>query len=234
MCEARGDERVVFGQTTYPSVASAVLLVSNSRSGVGASCTRRGTTMDTIRVAADASTATTSEVWLTVQHLGRQLLGIRTLTCADAAGVMHAFQHLSPASRRQRFLSTIGEYTSARREELTRADRGNRYALLAVLLDDTEHHIIGIGEYVRCVATPAVAEPAIAVVDAYQGRGVGTLLWNLLVEMGERQGVTHFSGTLQDSNRAAARLLARAGGRLSLETPGVLRFEVDVAPRDLV
>jgi hypothetical protein len=50
----------------------------------------------------------------------------------------------------------------------------------------------------------------------------------MLVEAAQQRGVTHFTGTLDVSNTAATRLAQRAGARLAIDTPGVLRFALDI------
>ena len=92
----------------------------------------------------------------------------------DRPDLTDVFRHLSPASRRQRFLSTSSDYPSGRVEALTSASRPGRYALVAALLDPPRRPIIAIAEFVT--NPPWIAEPAITVLDAYQDHRLGTRL----------------------------------------------------------
>jgi GNAT superfamily N-acetyltransferase len=166
--------------------------------------------------------------WHTITDVVGHPVGIRPLDSNDPPRLLDALQHLSPTSRRQRFLSTIGEYTPDRVEQLTATAREGRYALVAVLLDHPHYPIIALAEFATAPDTPRIAEPAIAVLDAYQGHRLGTLLWHMLLDAAHHHGVTQFTGTLQASNTAATRLLQHAGARLCLHTPGVLRATLDI------
>jgi GNAT superfamily N-acetyltransferase len=168
--------------------------------------------------------------WLAGTGVGGRRVGVRALLAEDKSRLLEAFEHLSPVSRRRRFLSAISQYTGSRLEALA-GQRADRCALVAVRLDEPSAEIVAMGEFVQHSRAPTVAEPAVAVVDAYQGHRLGGLLWDLLIELARDRGITRFSGTLQDSNTPARRLLESAGAQLSPEAPGVLRADVDLGPR---
>lgn len=155
-------------------------------------------------------------------------MGIRPLRADDACAVLAAFRHLSAASRRQRFFSAINQYTPGRVEELTATDRKGRWAVVALLLDEEQPEIVAMAEYVRPGDETRVAEPAIAVLDDYQGEGLGTLLLQLLAVRAAAEGIERFIGTIRDSNAVARRLLERAGAGFALEYAGVVRAELDL------
>ena len=55
-----------------------------------------------------------AEPWRAVLAAKRRTVGIRPMRPADAPRLFAAYQRLSQASRRQRFLSAISEYTAGR------------------------------------------------------------------------------------------------------------------------
>ncbi len=166
--------------------------------------------------------------WHTLLRVAGHPVGVRMLEPADGPNLTDVFRHLSPASRRQRFLSTSCEYWPARVEALTSVSRPGRYALVATLLDRPQRPIIALAEFVTNADASWIAEPAITVLDAYQGHRLGTRLSLMLIEAAPQRGVTRFTGTLDVSNTAATRLVQRAGARLAIDTPGVLRFALDI------
>jgi RimJ/RimL family protein N-acetyltransferase len=155
-------------------------------------------------------------------------IGVRKLDVDDAPRVINTFQHLSPRSRRQRFLSAIRTYTPERVDALTSSTRPGRYAIVAVLLDHPQQPIVALAEYVTDPDAPHVAEPAITVADAYQGHRLGTRLWPLLLDTAHEHGITRLAGTLRADNTPARRLLQRSGARIRLHTPGVLHATLDL------
>jgi GNAT superfamily N-acetyltransferase len=157
-------------------------------------------------------------------------VGVRLLEPTDGPDLTDVFRHLSPTSRRQRFLSTSCEYPPDRVEALSAASQPGRYALVAALLDRRRRPIIAIAEFVTNADASWIAEPAITVLLAYQGHRLGTRLSHMLIQAAQQRGVTRFTGTLDVSNTAATRLVQQAGARLTIDTPGVLRFALDIPP----
>jgi GNAT superfamily N-acetyltransferase len=101
---------------------------------------------------------------------------------------------------------------------------------VVVLLDDPRRPVVALAEYAVAPDAPWIAEPAIAVLDAYQGHGLGTQLGQRLLDAARRHGISEFAGTLQESNTPAVRLLRHAGARLCLDTPGALRARLTIVP----
>jgi GNAT superfamily N-acetyltransferase len=168
--------------------------------------------------------------WHTLLPVAGHPVGVRLLEPTDGPNLTDVFRHLSPASRRHRFLSTTSGYPPDRVEALTTASQPGRYALVAALLDRPRRPIIAMAEFVTTPDASWIAEPAITVLDAYQGHRLGTRLSHMLFEAAQQRGVTRFTGTLDASNTAATRLIQRAGARLAIDTPGVLRFAFDIPP----
>jgi RimJ/RimL family protein N-acetyltransferase len=168
--------------------------------------------------------------WRALLAVAGHPVGVRLLEPTDGPDLTDVFRHLSPASRRQRFLSTGCEYPPDRVEALTSVSQPGRYALVATLLDRPRRSIIALAEFVTNPEASWVAEPAITFLDAYQGHRLGTRLSHMLIDAAQQRGVTRFTGTLDASNTAATRLVQRAGARLAIDTPGALRFALDLPP----
>jgi RimJ/RimL family protein N-acetyltransferase len=111
--------------------------------------------------------------------------------------------------------------------ELTKVDGRDHFAWLAVRLRGTGE-VLGLAQFARAATDPTVAEPALLVVDYFQGLGLGTVLFRLLCCKARQRGVRRFAATTLISNMAAIRLLLAAGATLSLDCPGVLAVTVDL------
>jgi GNAT superfamily N-acetyltransferase len=131
---------------------------------------------------------------------------------------------LSRRSCQQRFLAPVDPQASGRLRDLTTVDGRNYFAWLAVRLPEGE--ILGLAQFVRAATDPAVAEPALLVVDQFQRLGLGTVLFGLLRREAPRRGVRRFVATTLTSNVAAIKLLAAAGATFSLDSPGVFAATV--------
>ena len=105
---------------------------------------------------------------------------------------------------------------------LTEVDHRDHEALLAL---DPDDNAIGVSRFVRL--DDDVAEFAIVVADAWQGRGLGTELLDRLVDRAREEGVRRFSAVVLAENAEALALLERLGDA-SRRAVGP-QVEVDVA-----
>jgi RimJ/RimL family protein N-acetyltransferase len=135
---------------------------------------------------------------------------VRPLQTGDRAAVLEIFAGLGPRSRELRFLTPKPRLSSADLRQLTAVDHQDHVALLAV----TARHgrPIGVARFVRDPAQPDSADVAVAVVDAWQQRGVGTLLGCALVARAREVGLRCLTMVMSQDNDAAVRLLHRSPG----------------------
>ena len=71
------------------------------------------------------------------------------------------------------------------------------------------------------------AEVAIEIVDRWQGRGLGTILIDILARTALEPGITSFIAYVEPANESVIRWAARAGASLAKEH-GVLRLELSL------
>jgi RimJ/RimL family protein N-acetyltransferase len=155
---------------------------------------------------------------------------LRRLVAADREAVASAFERLSEISRYRRFLSPMPRLPSSLLRFLTEVDQVNHVAWAAVVEEAGGPAGAGVGRFVR-LADPAVAEPAVTVIDAYQGQGLGGLLLDALVLDALDHGITRFEGLVLAENIASRAMLARRGARFERDGGNVLRFTVDLPAR---
>jgi GNAT superfamily N-acetyltransferase len=98
---------------------------------------------------------------------------IRQARRTDRDLLAGGFEHLSPESRYRRFLTPMHELDERTLRYLTDLDHRDHEAMFAL---DESGEGVGVARYVRSAARPDTAEVAVAVVDSWQGRGLGTLL----------------------------------------------------------
>lgn len=111
---------------------------------------------------------------------------------------------------------------------LTEVDHHDHEALIA--LDPASGDAIGIARFVR-TSRPEVAELAVAVVDAWQGRGVGTALVELLAARALEEGVSRFSALVLTTNADMIDLMQRLGSMRVITREGpAMELEADLRP----
>jgi GNAT superfamily N-acetyltransferase len=138
---------------------------------------------------------------------------LRSLEVSDTAAVLAVFAGLSPRSRELRFLGPKPRLTPADVHRLTSVDQRDHVAVLAS--SSADHRSIAIARFIRDKERPGTAEVAVEVVDAWQNRGVGTLLLGALVRRAVQVGVRRFTLLVSTENAAVLRMLRRRRGALS-------------------
>lgn len=151
---------------------------------------------------------------------------IRPVTPEDAPLLVEGFAHLSHQSRYRRFLEAIRSLTPAQVHYLTHADGHRHIAWGAVVPDPQVQREVGIA-VARCVrddADPDLAEFAIAVADAWQGKGVGLALARVVAAHAWHAGVRRFKGLMLADNQGAFALMDHLGTLESqrYDAPGVV------------
>jgi GNAT superfamily N-acetyltransferase len=135
------------------------------------------------------------------------MVEIRPLIPSDARLVEEVFRGLGPESRRARFHGAKPRLTASDREQLLAVD-GDRHVAFVALADGRP---VGVSRLVRDSGTADSAEVAFAVVDAWQGRGVGKQLAARLYSEAARLGIRTIRGLVLLGNERGAALVKRAG-----------------------
>jgi GNAT superfamily N-acetyltransferase len=127
----------------------------------------------------------------------------------DREMFMRGFAELSPESRRKRFLGPKNSLTDSELDYLTVIDGDRHFAISisATRIDSGEAAPVGVGRFIRDADDPEIAEFALTIVDRWQGRGVGRLLLDRLIEAARERGITCFRGHVLRDNRAMLGLL---------------------------
>ncbi len=132
---------------------------------------------------------------------------IRPIEPDDRAGLAAGFERLSPESRYRRFFGPVVHLSEDDLDYLTRVDHHDHEALVAV--EEGTGEGVGVARFVR--TGPDVAEPAIVVLDDWQGRGAGTRLLDALVERARAEGIQRFEASVLAYNADSIHLLDGLG-----------------------
>lgn len=150
---------------------------------------------------------------------------LRPILPQDKANLQSGLSRMSEDARYRRFMSTMSELPPGMLRQLTEIDYDNHFALGALALDHNPPRGIGVARYVRDPDNPHVAEPAVTVVDAYQGLGLGRQLLEQLMVDALDHGITHFRATLLADNKPMKQLFAQQGAQFKHEGCGELSAE---------
>ncbi|HET6910290.1 MAG TPA: GNAT family N-acetyltransferase [Mycobacteriales bacterium] len=146
----------------------------------------------------------------------------------DAEDLRHAFDELSPRSRRLRFLGPVTRLDEAMIHLLVDAvDQRHHIALVLVVFPADElERPIGVARLVQLPGDPNTADFAVTVIDEWQGRGAGRALADALVQLRPDE-VTTLATAVAADNAASLAMLRRLGAMTTRPSyPGVLEVVV--------
>ena len=150
---------------------------------------------------------------------------IRPVVPADKQHLAEGLARLSPRSRYLRFLRQVDRLTDRQLAYLTEIDYDTHFAWGAVLAEGDQRLGLGLARYVRLEDEPEVAEAAVAVLDDYQGKGLGGMLLGLLAETALERGIKRFRSFVLPANERVLAALDRRGAE-RWDEDGVVRIEV--------
>lgn len=160
---------------------------------------------------------------------------LRPVRPNDQAALVEAFGRLSPESRLLRFFTPMSRLSPRQLQYLTHIDYVDHFAWAAfdrARVDEpgsTPDGLgIGVARYIRLDDEPDVAELAVAVVDDYQGRGLGTLLVEALVTVARERGIRRFCAFVRNENAPMLSVLHRFGASEVRDEPGVTRVDIPI------
>jgi GNAT superfamily N-acetyltransferase len=154
------------------------------------------------------------------------LVLVRPVRPDDKPLFVAAFQRLGPESRYRRFLGPKKALSVRDLEFFTELDHADHDALGA--LDPSTGEGLGVARALRRGDDRASAEAAVVVIDAWQGRGLGSALLARLAERARARGIERFSAMMLADNRAMLALFEHLGDVRVVRVEGSA-MEVDVS-----
>lgn len=156
---------------------------------------------------------------------------IRPILPQDAEIEQAFVRNLSPGSRHSRFFSTIRELPPSLLKRFTEVDYRSHLALIAEVFDGDSEVIIGDARYV-VEEDASSAEFAVAVADAWRGKGIGGLLLARLECHAAAAGVAHLTADTLYDNQPMLHLARQAGFIIDPEPKpgGLVRLSKEIGP----
>jgi RimJ/RimL family protein N-acetyltransferase len=142
-------------------------------------------------------------------------MAIRALRPNDEADLMAAVRRSSAESLYRRFFGLKRHFSEQEIAFFLNVDFVSHVALVAVIDEDGRPVIIGGGRYI--VEEPGKAEIAFAVVDEYQGQGIGAALMLHLAGIAREAGLEELTAEVLPDNTSMLKIFEKSGLRLSTQ-----------------
>jgi GNAT superfamily N-acetyltransferase len=167
------------------------------------------------------------ELGVPVQLRDGSRVRVRQGQRTDRGLIVRGFERLGPESRYQRFLTPVHALDDRTLRDMTELDHHDHEAMIA--LDERGKEGLGDAFYVRDPRRPDTAEVAVTVLDEWQGRGLGTLLLEVLSARALDEGVGTFTALMLARNLAMMGLFERLGPvRVVGRAAGTVEIEVAI------
>lgn len=150
-----------------------------------------------------------------IDYTARELLGdgsqvdIRALRREDEADMLAAIERTSAQSLQRRFFVMKRHFSEKERAFFMDVDFKNHVAIVAVAEESGSKIIAGGGRYI--VFEPGRAEMAFVVVDAWQGRGIGSILMRHLARIANAAGLQELTAEVLPENTAMRKVFEKFG-----------------------
>jgi ribosomal protein S18 acetylase RimI-like enzyme len=136
---------------------------------------------------------------------------VRPIVPDDEPLLHEAVAAMSERSVYFRFFSPLKRMPDALAHRLAVVDYNDRFALVATThRTGAKERIVGVARYDR-VAGTKVAETAVAVVDEFQRRGLGSALMSILGKVAREHGIETFTLIVLPENQQMLGLLRKMG-----------------------
>jgi len=146
---------------------------------------------------------------------------VRPVRATDAPAVRAFFERLSPESTGLRFFSGFPNLDSAV-GWATEVDDQRRYSLVATSGDG---RVLAHAGWERELDRPERAEVALAIADAMQGKGLGTILLGQLAEAADQAGIGTLGAEVLPHNHNMIKVFRDSGFPVKTHAvPGVVGF----------
>ncbi len=156
---------------------------------------------------------------------------LRAIRPDDREKMREGLARLSPESRYRRFFTDKRSLTDAELDYLTEPDGVSHFAFVAGEIDEEGNEGLGAGvaRFVADPNDPTVAEPAIVVVDEFQGQGLGRAFMDRLIACAAERGIERFRSEVLARNAPMLTMLEDiAPGRRGRPESGVVICEFPV------
>jgi len=160
---------------------------------------------------------------------------LRAIRTDDKQRLIDGFHRLTGKSIYFRFFSGKQKLTEKELKFFTEIDFEHHVAIVATIVNDEEEKIIGVGRYVELEekSTEKVAEVAFAIDDAHQHLGLGTILFEHIVTIAQKNGFSKLVADVLFENKKMLEIFEHSGFKIHMTIDhGVIHIMFSIADKE--
>jgi RimJ/RimL family protein N-acetyltransferase len=153
---------------------------------------------------------------------------IRALRPDDRANMLAAVGRISAQSLYRRFFGAKRDFSEQEKAYYLDVDFVDHVALVATVEQGGRTEIVGGARYV--VVQPGTAEVAFAVVDEFQGKGIGSTLMRHLTRLAREAGLKEIIAEVLPENAAMLKVFEKSGTEVATKRDaGVVHVRLQIS-----
>jgi len=133
----------------------------------------------------------------------------RAIKPSDEEEMRRLFYRFSDQAVYYRYFSPIKTMPHKKMQEYVNVDYRHTMSIVAIVDESGVEKIIGEARYVKTQGEP-FADTAFIVDEQYQGMGISTYLFNLLIRAAREEGIAGFKADVLENNRAMLKVYEKA------------------------
>ncbi len=133
----------------------------------------------------------------------------RAIKPSDEEDMRRLFYRFSDQAVYYRYFSPIKTMPHKKMQEYVNVDYRHTMSIVAIVDESGVEKIIGEARYVKTQGEP-FADTAFIVDEQYQGMGISTYLFNLLIRAAREEGIAGFKADVLENNRAMLKVYEKA------------------------
>jgi len=157
-------------------------------------------------------------------------VSLRPLVAEDRDELVEGFERLSTESRYRRFMTPTPRLTLRELAYFSEIDYRHHFAWGVQVMTAQGPDGAGVARYVRLPDHSADADTAFTVLDEYQGKGIGQVLFRALAIAGRVNDVRRFHFDVLADNRPMLGVLEKFGVSMDLVAHGLTHGVLEVGP----
>ena len=151
---------------------------------------------------------------------------LRPIKPEDKPFMLELFKTFSTETIRFRFFIPIREMTYEDLKRYCNIDYDNEFAIVAESRENKRRRIIGVARFRRDKEDKKKAEFAVVVGDPWQGKGLGTILTEYIIEIAKDKGILRLHSRVLKDNYRALQVSKKFG--FEITDIGVEEYEISL------
>ena len=144
----------------------------------------------------------------------------------DESRLREFFNSLSDKSLFMRFFSPVPYVSHEHLQDIITADNAKGVSILAIIKQDDNEKVIGLGQYFMDDATSNYsAEVSFATSDNYRNNGISSVLLTHLTYLAQNNGILSFTASVLNENQSMIHVLKKAGFTHKATGQGFIELE---------